>query len=129
MTVRGLLQPMAAVSSMAIVAAACRFQASPTPEEGRALYLMHGCASCHGPDGHGDGPVARTLVPRPRDFRDAGSFKNGTTPVAISKTIAEGIPGGAAMPLFGHLTERERGSLALYVTSLREPSRELKTQP
>jgi mono/diheme cytochrome c family protein len=41
------------------------------PPSGAALYQRH-CASCHGRDGHGDGPLAATFVRRPRDLRDGG---------------------------------------------------------
>src|SRR5428012_4831 len=40
--------------------------------EGRTLYETNGCVSCHGLQGHGDGPVGKTLTPAPRDFRGAG---------------------------------------------------------
>lgn len=96
--------------------------AVPSLAEGRALYASDGCAGCHGTTGHGDGPVARTLTPPPRDFRDASAFKNGIDESAIAQTIATGIPRGGAMPLYAHLSERERRSLARYVISLRTPS-------
>jgi high-affinity iron transporter len=100
---------------------ACGGAAKPSSAEGRSLYGENGCANCHGPAGHGDGPVAKTLVPRPRDFRDAAAFKNGIDVSAIAKTLADGLAtNGAAMPRFNHLTERERRSLALFVTSLHE---------
>jgi mono/diheme cytochrome c family protein len=66
--------------------------------------------------------VARTLNPPPRDFRTASAFKNGADEGAIAQTLATGIPGGGAMPLYAHLTDRERRSLALYVISLRTPT-------
>ncbi len=95
---------------------------APSRAEGGALYRANGCVSCHGTDGHGDGPVGITLTPRPRDFRDTLAFRNGTGVAAIAQTIATGIPVGGAMPMFAHLTNAERESLALYVISL-------KTQP
>ncbi len=39
-------------------------------ERGKALYTKYGCAVCHGRNGHGNGQIARTLNPRPRDFHD-----------------------------------------------------------
>lgn len=92
---------------------------TPSIEEGRALYASDGCAACHGVDGHGDGPQARTLAPPPRDFRNAAAFRNGITEDAIAQTLATGIPNGGAMPLFAHLNVRERRSLAQFVISLR----------
>lgn len=98
--------------------------APPTVAEGRTIYQSDGCASCHGLTGQGDGPVGRTLMPPPRDFRDARAFRNGADAESIAQTLATGIPGGGQMPLYAHLTLRERQSLALYLIALRTPSNE-----
>lgn len=47
------------------------------------------CAMCHGDSGHGDGPSARMLQPKPRDFGDK-AFQAATTDEAIAKAIVEG---------------------------------------
>ena len=44
--------------------------------------FMFYCASCHGPSGKGDGPVARSLKTRPADLtvltkRNGGTFPRG----------------------------------------------------
>jgi high-affinity iron transporter len=108
---------------------ACAKSATPTIDAGRTLYLQNGCASCHGPEGHGDGPIGRTLTPTPRDFRDLSAFKQGTTTDAIARTIAVGVAGGGQMPPFAHLTEAERQSVALYVLSVSRSSPPAGTQP
>jgi high-affinity iron transporter len=97
--------------------------------EGKALYRENGCGTCHGASGHGDGPVAKTLDPRPRDFRDQAAFKNGIDVGAIARTIETGVPQGGRMPQFSHLMERERRSLALYVITLREPRQSQEVDP
>lgn len=97
---------------------------APSIEEGRTIFTSDGCANCHGLTGHGDGAIAKTLNPPPRDFRVAAAFKNGTDEAAIAQTLATGIPNGGAMPLYAHLSERERRSLALYVISLRQTATE-----
>jgi len=103
---------------------------APTAAAGRELYLSNGCASCHGAAGHGDGPVAKTLEPRPRDFRDASAFKNGTDMAAVATTLSSGLSSsGSSMPSFRHLTRDERASLALYVISLRTTPQASKEQP
>jgi high-affinity iron transporter len=38
-------------------------------EAGKALYAQY-CSSCHGASGHGDGPVAGTLNPKPANHTD-----------------------------------------------------------
>ncbi|HQX83719.1 MAG TPA: cytochrome c [Vicinamibacterales bacterium] len=71
--------------------AACAGPPPPSSQAGRALYAETGCASCHGRNGRGDGPVAPTVDPPPPDFQNVASFKNGTDVAAIATTIATGI--------------------------------------
>ena len=105
------------------IMAAAGCASPPSIAEGQQLYRGNGCPTCHGPLGHGDGPVGRTLVPRPRDFRDEHAFKNGTSIAAIADTIENGLTrGGSQMPKFDHLSRRERESLALFVISMRDQS-------
>lgn len=97
------------------------------------LYEANGCASCHGPEGHGDGPVASSLEVRPTDLRYVAGFRNGSDEEAIARTLQTGIavhheaPATSVahhdlvMPAFSHLSEEERRSLARYVISLRKP--------
>ena len=114
---------------LALAAGACRQPATLSVQEGSALYQTNGCASCHGTQGHGDGPVGRTLDPPPRDFRDGAAFKNGRDLNAIAHTLAVGLSrNGGKMPQFNHLTERERRALALFVRSLQDDSKE-RTSP
>ena len=113
---------------LALLALGC---ARPSVSQGRALYQANGCASCHGPQGHGDGPMAPHLPASPIDFRNLSLFKRGTTEDAIAGTLAQGISidhtvpalhlthHELLMPKFDHLTETERRSIALYVISLR----------
>ncbi|MFN2384577.1 MAG: c-type cytochrome [Gemmatimonadota bacterium] len=61
------------------------------------------CAGCHGDDGAGDGPAARYMLPRPRDFT-TGLYQIRSTPSGalpldsdILAVIAGGMP-GTAMP-------------------------------
>lgn len=90
-------------------------------ERGKALYAANGCGTCHGLTGRGDGPIAKTLSPPPRDFRDAGAFKNGTDPASVANTIATGLTrDGGQMQSYFHLSDRERHLLARFVISLRE---------
>ena len=92
----------------------------PRVAEGERLYRTNGCVTCHGAEGHGDGPVGRTLQPPPRDFRDGAAFKGGRDADGIALTLAAGVPAGGSMPLYAHLTNHERASIARYVISLRE---------
>jgi mono/diheme cytochrome c family protein len=68
-----------------------------TPREQYALL----CTRCHGDKGNGDGPVAETLLPRPRVFTN-GKFFNWLPEDRAFKAIREGVP-GTAMPAFGKI--------------------------
>jgi len=123
---------------IALASAGC---ARPSITQGRALYQENGCASCHGPDGHGDGPLAPNLPAKPIDFRDVSQFKRGTSEDDIAKTLAEGISivhtipalhhthHELLMPQFNHLTKTQRRSIALYVISLRSENSQRSVQP
>jgi mono/diheme cytochrome c family protein/peroxiredoxin len=64
---------------------------------GKLLFAVH-CATCHGPDGHGDGPAAAALKTPPPDF--AAGWKHGDREESTRRVITEGIP-GTAMPAAG----------------------------
>jgi mono/diheme cytochrome c family protein len=51
------------------------------------------CFTCHGNTGHGDGPGAATLNPKPRTFADV-TWQDSVTDDHIAKTI---VYGGAAV--------------------------------
>jgi len=89
-------------------------------ETGRELYMTHGCAACHGPEGRGNGPLAATLDPPPRDFRDRDAYKRGPAREQIERTLSLGLLGESfsPMPSYPHLTPDERRQLAGHVITL-----------
>ena len=90
---------------------------SVTDRRGHQLYMTNGCAVCHGDLGHGDGRIANTLRPAPRDFRDLSHYKRGSSVEQIAETIARGI-GGTSMPGYPHLTSQDRLSIAQHIVFL-----------
>jgi mono/diheme cytochrome c family protein len=54
--------------------------------DGRDIYRFY-CASCHGPDGRGDGPIASVLQTRPADLTRLAIRNAGTFPSARVKTF------------------------------------------
>ena len=88
----------------------------PSLETGAALY-QQACAACHGKAGHGDGPVAGTLEPKPANFHDAARMHE-LAPFQAFNTIRLGVS-GTSMPSFGSLRDDEAWALAFYVVSLR----------
>ena len=68
-------------------------------EEAERIYMLR-CLPCHGPKGRGDGPTARTLAPRPRDFQDH-EWQESVTDTHIEKIIVGGgiaVGKSAGMP-------------------------------
>ena len=65
---------------------------SPSADRGRKQYQMF-CASCHGMNGAGDGPLAGTLNPKPARHND-GEYMTTLTDDYLFKVIKEG---GAAV--------------------------------
>jgi mono/diheme cytochrome c family protein len=79
----------------------------PDTALGKRVYAQR-CAVCHGPDGHGNGPAAPSLIPRPRDFT-LGLFKYKSTPAGqpptdddLVRVVSDGLP-ASAMPYFHDL--------------------------
>ena len=82
-----------AMFSLALTASAQENDAS----RGRQLFLQY-CASCHGLNGAGDGPVAKALTKRPANLRLL-SEKYGS-PLGVS-ALAEIIDGRKAVRAHG----------------------------
>jgi cytochrome c len=111
---------LAACCLAAALTAACAPADPPyDPALARSLYVTNGCVPCHGEWGHGDGGIAQTLTPRPRDFRDPGAFQYGRDVERVAHTIASGLLAyPTPMPAYGHLSLHDRRQLAAYVLSL-----------
>jgi mono/diheme cytochrome c family protein len=87
--------------------------------DGRNLYMQH-CLHCHGTAGDGNGPTARFLNPRPRDYRQ-GIFKFKSTLRGVKPShqdlvhiLEAGIP-GTYMPSFVLLGPEKLGLIVDYV--------------
>ncbi len=92
---------------------------------GQKLFAEN-CSSCHGAQGRGDGPLARTLDPSPTDFHDAARAQQRDLYSRYS-TITLGVA-GTAMAAFPQLSEHQRWSLAAYVGSF-SPALDDPAQP
>jgi cytochrome c5 len=84
---------------------------------GKTIY-MEKCALCHGDSGHGDGPGAAALDPKPRNHTD-GSYMNGRTNEQLIEVIKNGK---GQMPAWGAtLSDEEVHHVLAYVRTLAVP--------
>ncbi len=89
---------------------------------GRELYQNH-CSPCHGTDGDGRGEAARSLFPRPHNFRSSKfrlvSTVNGVpAPADLDAVLVRGVP-GTSMPSFQQFSDAARSKLIDEVLRLR----------
>jgi high-affinity iron transporter len=89
---------------------------TPDLAKGAAIYAA-ACASCHGPEGAGDGASGRGLDPAPSSFRDA-ERAGALSPFALFSTITYGITGTGMNGFEATLDDAARWDLAYYVGSL-----------
>lgn len=79
-------------------------------ELGEQVYKQR-CALCHGPDGHGDGPGAAALNPKPRNYHDSKYMSTKTD----AELLAVIHNGKGAMPAWkAILNETQMKSVLMY---------------
>ncbi len=92
--------------------------------QGKDLFKKAGCPECHGVNGRGDGPSAKTLTSGGRPTRPAnltGPLKAGDRLEDIYRALLTGLD-GTPMPSYRDaLDEKEIWSLAVYVAGLADP--------
>lgn len=64
----------------------------PLLAEGRAIFLGR-CATCHGLEGRGDGPIAGNLAGPPVGNLTDAEWKHGDKPDQVLAVIETGVPG------------------------------------
>jgi|ERR687898_737375 mono/diheme cytochrome c family protein len=92
----------------------------PDLSRGKAVYGRH-CLSCHGVDGHGDGPNAVLLTIPPANFRRPGSFLKSDE--SLLRMIEHG---GVYSPMHawrGRLTDGEMQDVLAYIRILSQDGR------
>jgi mono/diheme cytochrome c family protein len=74
-----------------------------TQNEGKKIYQDYGCATCHGPEGRGNGELSNFLEPKPRNFTSWKEMKNLPDSLMMY-SIKHGVL-GTAMPKHPDLTK------------------------
>ena len=115
----GVVRARLAVPALAIAV----FAASQAHASGAAVssavqqagrdYYLEACASCHGRDGRGGGPVVESLAVKPPDLTTMASRRGGTYPYEELASLIDGrksiaAHGSREMPVWG---ERFAGEL------------------
>jgi cytochrome c oxidase cbb3-type subunit 3 len=74
--------------------------------EGRAIYLGR-CATCHGFEGRGDGPIAGQLLGPPVGNLADGQWKHGGKPDEVLGVVSRGVS-GTRMAGWGQVLENDQ---------------------
>ncbi|WP_371036882.1 cytochrome c [Rhodosalinus sp. FB01] len=82
--------------------------AAEDPEAGQALYRTH-CASCHGIDAMGEGPMRGVLTIKPTDLTALSADNGGVFPLERVVKRIDGrdplVAHGSPMPVYGDFFE------------------------
>lgn len=85
----------------------CASAASAEPIQEGADLFAEACATCHGTDAKGDGPMAKVMAVQPADLTQISLMNDGNFPTARIIRIVDGTTlltaHGSPMPLFGML--------------------------
>ncbi|MBN8555440.1 MAG: cytochrome c/FTR1 family iron permease [Deltaproteobacteria bacterium] len=98
----------------------------PSLTKGKNLFVAN-CTSCHGVTGHGDGPAAVALNPKPANFHDDELMQSVSAFKAFN-VIKVGIPGTGMAP-FPALSEEDIWNLSFYLLSLRHEEQKKNSSP
>jgi len=73
------------------------------------------CESCHGPQGHGDGPAGAALDPKPKNL---GEFQSSASDDYLFWRINTGKPGTSMVAWQGTLTEEQIWQAVSFIRTL-----------
>ncbi len=99
------------------LAGGCGSETVEVPEYDGAMLFLGYCASCHGPSGQGDGPVAGSFDINMQDLRTIRARNDGVFDRDAIYTMIEGsslrlVHGTPEMPVWGwtfYLAEKRMG--------------------
>jgi len=107
MSVRAFILTAAALAAFSPDTAPAADPQPPTGAEAGGTIFRTICASCHGKDARGGGPVAESLKTKPADLRLIARRRSGTFPEDIGQYIdgrkAPPAHGTREMPVWGYI--------------------------
>ncbi|GHF55810.1 c-type cytochrome [Seohaeicola zhoushanensis] len=96
------------VAAVCMVVATALSASAQDAKLGEELFLSH-CATCHGLDADGKGPMAGVLTIKPVDLTRLTATNNGTFPTARVVARIDGrdplVSHGSPMPVYGYFFE------------------------
>lgn len=92
------------ILAIAALVALASGAAAQDADIGRSLYHTH-CATCHGLEGRGDGPMEGVLIVKPVNLTELAAANGGTFPVERVVKRIDGrdplVSHGSPMPVYG----------------------------
>ena len=86
-----------------------------TSAEGAQVFKTN-CETCHGPQGHGDGPIGEALDPKPMNLAELQTVASDDY---IFWRISEGRPGTSMPPWKNILTEEQIWQIVAFLRTLK----------
>lgn len=97
-------------------------------QQGAEIFVRN-CASCHGAEGHGDGGIASSMNPHPRNLTRISDYKAGYGDLALFRTVKYGLSGTGMVPWNGRMSDDEIWKVVSYVRTLQRPVLETTQSP
>jgi mono/diheme cytochrome c family protein len=88
----------------------------PEAADAGAEVFRTNCATCHGPQGHGDGPAGQSLVPKPRNL---ATLQTSAGDDFLFWRIREGKPGTSMVAWKGILTDEQIWQTVAFIRTLK----------
>lgn len=109
---KGLSVTTALVIAISVLGMAQERKPAEPVDTGRGLFLLY-CASCHGPEGRGNGPAADEFSHRPTDLTQFAQRNGGVFNEALIHRAVDGRAvkshGSMEMPVWGDAFKRRLG--------------------
>jgi mono/diheme cytochrome c family protein len=83
--------------------------------EGAKIFKTN-CETCHGPQGHGDGPIGESLDPKPQNL---AKLQAAASDDYLFWRVAEGKPGTSMPPWKNILTEEQIWQITAFIRTLK----------
>lgn len=83
--------------------------------EGAKVYQVN-CETCHGPQGHGDGPAGAVLDPQPKNLPELAAQVGDDY---LFWRVSTGKPGTSMAPWAGILTDEQIWQAVAYIRTLK----------